>query len=90
MKDCQFGVSPVNYSDSDSDQIYFPLRFFNGGNNHFQGSRNNVMITESVGGVNVNKLTRKGSDNQVQSVSFSCREVHYQVPVGDNGERDSH
>ena len=47
-----------------------------GGNNHFQGSRNNVMITESVGGMNVNKLTRKGSDNQVQSVSFSCREVH--------------
>ena len=31
---------------------------------------------ESVGGMNVNKLTRKGSDNQVQSVSFSCREVH--------------
>ena len=47
-----------------------------GGNNHFYGSRNNVMITESVGGMNVNKLTRKGSDNQVQSVSFSCREVH--------------
>ena len=37
---------------------------------------NNVMITESVGGMNVNKLTRKGSDYQVQSVSFSCREVH--------------
>ena len=47
-----------------------------GGNNHFQGSRNNIMITESVGGMNVNKLTRKGSDNQVQIVSFSCREVH--------------
>ena len=56
--------------------MYFPLRLFNGGNNHFQGSRNKVMITESVGGMNVNKLTRKGSDNQVQSVSFSCREVH--------------
>ena len=41
-----------------------------GGSNHFQGSRNNVMITESVGGMNVNKLTRKGSDNQVQSVSL--------------------
>ena len=33
------------------------------------------MITESVGGMNVNKLTWKGSDNQVQSVFFSCREV---------------
>ena len=46
------------------------------GDNHFQSSRNNIMITESVGGVNVNKLTRKGSDNLVQSVSFSGKEVH--------------
>ena len=23
VKDCQFGVSPVNYSDSDSDSEYF-------------------------------------------------------------------
>ena len=25
VKDCQFGVSPVNYSDSDSDQIGLPM-----------------------------------------------------------------
>ena len=24
MKDCQFGVSPVNYSDSDSEKVYDP------------------------------------------------------------------
>ena len=45
------------------------------GDNHFQDSRNNVMIIESVGGMNVNKLTWKGSDNQIQSVSFCGREV---------------
>ena len=28
--------------------IYLPPRFFNWGNNYFQSSRNNVMITESV------------------------------------------
>ena len=33
------------------------------------------MMTESVGGMNVNKLTRKGGGNQVQSFSFSGREV---------------
>ena len=36
MKDCQFGVSPVNYSDSDSDLIKVnvagaDLGFFEGG-----------------------------------------------------------
>ena len=41
-----------------------------GGNNHFPSSRNNVMITESVGGMNFNKLTWKGSDNQSQRVQF--------------------
>ena len=46
------------------------------GDNHFQSSRNNGMITESVGGMNVNKLTWKGSDNQIRSVSFSGREDH--------------
>ena len=25
MKDCQFGVSPVNYSDSDSDSHYISI-----------------------------------------------------------------
>ena len=25
MKDCQLGVSPVNYSDSDSDRIFNPF-----------------------------------------------------------------
>ena len=25
MKDCHFGVSPVNYSDSDSDQVQIIL-----------------------------------------------------------------
>ena len=33
------------------------------------------MIAESVRGMNVNKLTRKGSDSQVQSVSFFDREL---------------
>ena len=57
--------------------IHISLRFLNRGNNCCQISRNNVMITESVGGMNANKLTWKGSDNyQIQTVSFSGREVH--------------
>ena len=58
--------------------IHLPLMFLNGGggDNYFQKSRKNGMITESVGGMNVNKLFWKGSDNQIRSVSFSGREVH--------------
>ena len=29
VKDCQFGVSPVNYSDSDSDYTHIPCNLLN-------------------------------------------------------------
>ena len=44
-----------------------------GGDNNLQRSRNNIMITETIWGVNVYKLIEKRSDNQVQSISFSSR-----------------
>ena len=46
-----------------------------GGDNNLQRSRNNIMITETILGVNIYKLIGKRSDNQVQSISFSGREV---------------
>ena len=48
--------------------IYLPPRFFNWGNNYFQSSRNNVMITESVRCMDIKKLTWGRFDNQIQSV----------------------
>ena len=46
MKDCQFGVSPVNYSDSDSD-YNFNFYFFSVSKSFWSiGHKNNILIHE--------------------------------------------